>query len=120
MILGCRSSDRPEDPAPAPPEYASAEAPRQIDLDKTRRTFVDNCAPCHGEQGVGDGPASVGLAPKPASFSAHGFLSSRSDGYLLWRISEGKPGTAMSSFKDSLALEERLALITFLRREWER
>jgi high-affinity iron transporter len=82
--------------------------------------FEENCAPCHGDEGRGDGPGSVGLSPHPAHFADPGFLSSRSDGYLFWRISEGKPGTAMPSFKDSLSGDERLALVRYLRATWQR
>ena len=28
------------------------------------------CTPCHGPSGGGDGPASAGLTPKPASFAS--------------------------------------------------
>ncbi len=38
-----------------------------------------------------------------------------SDAYLYYRISEGKPGTAMPSFHGALAEPERWALVAYLR-----
>jgi mono/diheme cytochrome c family protein len=44
--------------APAPDEGAVA-----------KEIFANRCTPCHGPKGMGDGPASAGLTPKPANFS---------------------------------------------------
>jgi mono/diheme cytochrome c family protein len=43
-----------------------AEAPGDAAAGKV--VFLQNCAPCHGADGRGDGPASAGLNPKPANF----------------------------------------------------
>lgn len=109
------------DPEPVPAPYAGLELPsHDVDLAVARRSFEDNCAPCHDEGGTGHGPGSVGLDPPPAPLSGEGYLGARSDAYLFWRISEGKPGTAMPSFKHSLSAEERWQIIAYLRSALDR
>ena len=45
--------------------------------DDGRRLFVENCALCHGRQGLGDGPAGAGLKPGPADLTR---ISARNGG----------------------------------------
>jgi mono/diheme cytochrome c family protein len=109
------------DPEPVPPPYAGLRLPAAArDVETGERLFVDNCAPCHDEGGTGHGPGSVGLTKMPAALSSPGFLAARSDAYLFWRISEGKAGTPMPSFRQSLSAEERWAIIRWLREAWQR
>ena len=42
-----------------------------------RQDFSDNCAACHGAGGTGDGPATAGLARKPADLTG---ISARNGG----------------------------------------
>jgi high-affinity iron transporter len=79
------------------------------------RVFRENCATCHGERADGHGPASTGLAPPPADFRSGAVLAKHSDAYLFYRISTGKPGTAMPSFHGVLGEPERWQVITYLR-----
>jgi mono/diheme cytochrome c family protein len=79
------------------------------------RIFRANCAPCHGEGADGHGPASVGLVPPPANFRSGAVLAQHSDAYLYYRVSVGKPGTAMPSFHGVLDETERWQVITYLR-----
>ena len=34
-----------------------------------QRFFLDNCATCHGVEGIGNGPAAAGLNPPPANLT---------------------------------------------------
>jgi mono/diheme cytochrome c family protein len=79
------------------------------------RLFLQNCASCHGERADGHGPASVGLTPPPADFRAGKVLAQHSDAYLYFRMSTGKPGTAMPSFHGVLDETERWQVIAYLR-----
>ena len=109
------------DPEPVPPPYAGLRLPAGAgDPELGKRTFLDNCAPCHDEGGTGHGPGSVGLTKMPAALSSPGFLAARSDAYLFWRVSEGKAGTPMPSFRQTLSTEERWAVIRWLRESWQR
>jgi mono/diheme cytochrome c family protein len=109
------------DPEPVPAPYAGLRLPGgTADAEAGKRVFVDNCAPCHDEGGTGHGPGSAGLTKMPAALSSPGFLAARSDAYLFWRISEGKAGTPMPSFRQTLSAEERWAVIRWLRETWKR
>ncbi|MBI3767935.1 MAG: cytochrome c [Deltaproteobacteria bacterium] len=77
--------------------------------------FESNCVSCHGEHADGRGVAAAGLAPPPAKFRDSDVLAQHSDSYLFYRITEGKPGTAMPSFRGALAENERWAVIAYLR-----
>lgn len=81
--------------------------------------YEANCAACHGPGGNGDGPASMGLDPKPAGLADPHMMEELSDGYLFWRVSEGgafEPfNSAMPPWKDLLAEGDRWQVITFLR-----
>jgi mono/diheme cytochrome c family protein len=82
-----------------------------------KELFEKHCATCHGQAGMGDGPAGVSLDP-PASPVAH---TSRmmGDDYLFWRISEGGLGapfnSAMPGWKDILEEQARWQVISHLR-----
>ena len=79
------------------------------------RVFKENCATCHGDQADGHGPAATGLEPPPANFRSGSVLAQHSDAYLFYRVSAGKPGTAMPSFHGALGETERWQVVTYLR-----
>jgi len=101
-----------------PAEYAGRTNPHRGDHDAVRAgaaLFQENCATCHGTDADGRGPASVGLVPPPANFRGSDVLARHSDAYLFFRVSEGKPGTAMPSFHGALGESERWSVIAYLR-----
>ena len=77
--------------------------------------FRDNCTSCHGDGADGRGPAAPGLTPAPADLRGSRVIPEHSDAYLFYRVSEGKPGTAMPSFRGTLDEHERWALVSYLR-----
>lgn len=78
------------------------------------RLFADNCAVCHGDGGLGDGPTAESLPTKPANLTeAH--VQALSDGALFYIISHGKPDTPMPPWENVLEEEERWQVINFLR-----
>jgi len=79
------------------------------------RIFHESCASCHGDEADGRGPAAGGLVPPPANFASGPILGRHSDAYLYWRISAGKPGTAMPSFHGVLGETERWQVVGYLR-----
>lgn len=76
--------------------------------------YVSYCAPCHGNKGKGDGPASASLNPKPADHTSAA-IQSESDGTLYYKISEGHGHTAMPPFKSVLTVDQRWAVINYIR-----
>ena len=72
------------------------------------------CAPCHGNNGRGDGPAATSLHPKPADHTSAA-VQAESDGTLFYKISEGHPSTAMPPFKAVLHPDQRWSIINYIR-----
>ena len=94
-----------QNPLPSDPETIAA----------GRALYQTHCAACHGEQGLGDGPAAAGLSPPPANLRWTLARPMTSDGYLMWTISKGGPALGMPSFQDALGEVDRWKIIRFLR-----
>lgn len=65
--------------------------------------YTANCALCHGDDGRGQGEASIGLEPPPADFTDGEWKTG--DGSLAAirnTIENGSPGTAMIGWKGTL------------------
>ena len=75
--------------------------------------FKTNCAACHGETGLGDGPAGAALDPAPKNLAELQTLAS--DDYLFWRINTGKVGTSMIPWKGILTVEQIWQVVSFIR-----
>jgi mono/diheme cytochrome c family protein len=75
--------------------------------------FKNNCVPCHGGQGHGDGPAGAALDPKPKNLAV--FAPMVGDDYLYWRINAGKEGTSMVAWKGVLTEEQIWQVVSFIR-----
>ena len=90
---------------PTPPaEYASKANPSAGNADalaKGKEQYTAVCLACHGEKGLGDGPAGAALTPKPGNLQTAAKESS--DAYLFWRINEGG---AMAPFKSSMPAQK--------------
>ena len=76
--------------AKIPAEYAGLTNPIPADaasLERGAALYATNCASCHGDGGMGDGPAGTALDPAPAPVAHTSQMMA--DDYLFWRISEG-------------------------------
>jgi mono/diheme cytochrome c family protein len=114
------NSPRPEPPA----EYANLKNPLQptpANLAQGQTVFAANCAPCHGTDGTGNGPAASALNPKPADFATpiHAKLP---DGYYFWRVTKGgsvppfaAAGSAMPPWESSLNPNQRWLVILYVK-----
>ncbi|MBI4861467.1 MAG: cytochrome c [Candidatus Riflebacteria bacterium] len=79
-------------------------------LERGGQLYDSNCVPCHGVNGRGDGPAAVGLNPRPRDLS-------RPDGWkngprlsgIFTTLEKGIPGSAMAAF-EVLSPPDRMAL----------
>ncbi|WP_426417032.1 c-type cytochrome [Aestuariirhabdus sp. LZHN29] len=79
--------------------------------------YQQQCAVCHGVQGVGDGVAANSLTPPPAVLDQLIQVPMAADEYLLWSISEGgKPfGTDMPAFKEQLSENDIWKIVAYMR-----
>lgn len=106
--------------APIPEAYAGMTNPVAADeasLLRGAEHYAQYCVSCHGEAGMGDGPAGASFDPPPAPI-AH---TSRmlGDDYLYWRISEGgshEPfASVMPRWQDVLDEDDRWDVINYVR-----
>jgi mono/diheme cytochrome c family protein len=108
--------------ADPPDEFAGLTNPFAGDADaiaEGKVIFEDKCQECHGAEGVGDGPRSVNLNPKPVDLSDGTVMANRSDGYIFWRVTKGglmEPfNSGMRAFEMSLTEEQRWQVISYIR-----
>ncbi|NJN53624.1 MAG: cytochrome c [Anaerolineae bacterium] len=80
-----------------------------------KELFTENCVPCHGPLGQGDGPTAASLYPPPANF-ASGHTATHPDGDLYYWILNGVPDTQMPPFADKVSKEEAWHLVNYVRR----
>ena len=81
---------------PFPPTNESLTIGRQI--------YKLRCQSCHGIEGLGDGPASYNLNPRPADLSVH--VPLHPEAALFDFVKHGIPGTAMLPLEDELTDDE--------------
>lgn len=101
----------------APPEANKIVNP--ITGDKTsneagRALYSIYCVACHGENGKGDGPASLSIKTKPADHSCEK-IQKQTDGAIFWKITEGRSNNIMASYRSILTDNERWMLVNYIR-----
>lgn len=87
--------------------------PRLPDPARGRALYRELCTSCHGERGMGDGPAGRGLEPPPANFHDAARMARRSVHGLYNSITLGVHGTAMTSYAQ-LPEDDRWALAFYV------
>jgi mono/diheme cytochrome c family protein len=80
---------------------------------KGQAIYKKHCQMCHGEKGIGDGPAGKRLNPKPQDFTDKERMASKTDEYLFKDITKGEG--PMPSFERKLKEEERWMVIHYIR-----
>ena len=95
------------EPSDAPPRDSGGVSGQAV--------FAANCATCHGDGGLGDGPAATGLEPPPADLTDGAWTTG--DGSLQAitnTIEHGSPGTAMIGWKGTLTDAEIAAVAAWV------
>jgi mono/diheme cytochrome c family protein len=82
-------------------------------LAEAKSVFLVNCAGCHGENGDGNGPASVVLPRKAANFADAEMMAMMTDGELFWKMSTGR--APMPAWQDLLPVRQRWELVNYVR-----
>ena len=77
-----------------PADYAGKTSPGG-DAAAGQTVYTQNCTSCHGEKGLGDGPAGAALDPHPGNLQTAS--KDASDAYLFWIISEGGAAASRSA-----------------------
>ncbi len=84
------------------------------DAKRGKIAYNSRCAFCHGSDGKGDGPAAAQLKPPPTNLTTQTFWKDATPETIKTVIENGKPGTAMTSFKASLKADQIDDIITYL------
>jgi len=82
-------------------------------LTRGAEVFRTSCVSCHGTLGRGDGPAGLGLEPKPADLTDPAALADQSPLDYYRRITMGVVGTAMPGFELRLPPQDRWAVALY-------
>ena len=86
--------------------------PTAKNLKHGQQLFLQNCSPCHGPTGTGDGSVVHLLLHKPANLMT-GVSKNLPDGYIYGYIRNG--GIWMPSYNDAMSSTERWEVVTYLR-----
>lgn len=117
----------PEETA-APGQTVATQAEVDPDISKIAKPWEENadmamhgkfvykntCAVCHGDKGLGDGPAGLALKPPPRNFVEGKWKRGGDSISLYTTLQKGLEGTLMVSFKQ-LPKADRWALVQFVR-----
>lgn len=96
--LGAVACGKSEAPAAPPAEKAAVKTPPPspatptavaANADDPKEVFKTRCVMCHGEDGKGDGPASVALNPKPRNYTDPTWQKSVTDDQIKKTITGG-------------------------------
>ena len=99
-----------------PAEYANKQPPFSLTSSNTinqgKALYNSDCAPCHGTDGKGDGPAAASLNPPPLDFASQ-YAKNMPLDFYYWRISTGVANTAMPAWGNSLSSDQIWQVIAY-------
>jgi cytochrome c553 len=81
-IAGVACSDPPAGGAATAKKAAGAAASDGAPSAAAKEMFTSRCAPCHGNEGKGDGPGATALNPKPRNYTDAAWQKSVTDDQL--------------------------------------
>jgi mono/diheme cytochrome c family protein len=114
VLSACGGAESAATPETIPAEFAGKANPLGADAAVAgAEIYKTYCLACHGEQGLGDGPAGAGLSPKPQNLPE--LAATMGDDYIFWRISKGVPGTSMVGWQGTLDDEKIWQVVAFIR-----
>jgi len=87
-------------------------------LAEGEKLFKANCSSCHGEDGAGNGPASIGLNPAPRNFtSKDNWINGTKLSQIYTTLQEGLAPSAMVSY-DYLLPKDKFAVAEYIRKDF--
>ena len=123
-LLGCsKPAPPPPETKPAPPPPPAVVVPRAPSAE-AQDVFYQKCVVCHGDHGMGDGPGSAALNPKPRSFSDQAWQAKTTDAHIAKTIVEGGVSVglspAMAANPDLAQKPEVVAELVKIVRQWRK
>lgn len=99
--------------------FAPASGHTHGDMAQGQKLYLENCSPCHGENGDGQGPGARMLPVKPANHTDGATMNQRSDEELSAIIVKGGAAVGRSPFMpgwDGQLSEKQIrSLIAYIR-----
>jgi len=116
FTIACESDDRESDGHDGRRPAAARKVSPEV-IAKGHETYRKTCAPCHGDAGKGDGPASKIFKPPPRDHTDAAYMDTITDDDMQKTINmggalKGKP--AMPSHP-AIRGEEMTALVAYVR-----
>jgi mono/diheme cytochrome c family protein len=98
LIIGSNCKKKSDEGAGM--EGSAPAAAMDADATKGKELYTSNaCNSCHGDSGMGDGPAGAALNPKPRNFKdTAGYKQGASEDEVAATLEKGVPGTAMAPY----------------------
>lgn len=88
---------------------------RPPSLARGAAVYREQCLPCHGPSGRGDGPKASHLeGPRPASLADREAMRGVSPVDVFRKLTIGVAETAMPEFEETLSVEDRWAVATYV------
>lgn len=87
--------------------------PTPDSIAKGQAIFKKNCQMCHGEKGMGDGPAGQRLNPRPRNFTDKSKMQKMTDEEMFKDITKGEG--PMPAFEHKLSETDRWHVINYVR-----
>lgn len=69
LFPGCNDGGAETSAPTAPSATVNQPVARVSEIEHGKAVYAAYCAVCHGEKGMGDGPAGAGLSPRPLNFT---------------------------------------------------
>jgi len=85
-----------------------------LNLAEGKAIFDKSCASCHGATGRGDGPAGVGLNPKPPAIGTVEHMRGVTPALTYRVLSVGIAGTPMAGYAATLTPEQRWNVVAYV------
>ncbi len=92
---------------------------RPPSLARGARVYREQCAACHGDAGLGDGPKAKTLeGPPPANLADAAVMAATPPVEVFRKVTIGVPGTAMPEFESTLSDDDRWAVTAYALTLW--
>jgi high-affinity iron transporter len=85
-----------------------------VDVARGRAIYEQNCVPCHGVTGAGDGPAAKTIVPRPATIGRSELMHDVTPALMYRIMSVGIPATMMAGWAPKLSSDDRWAVIAYV------
>lgn len=85
-----------------------------VDVARGKTLYEENCVPCHGATGAGDGPVAKALVPPPATIGQSELMHAVTPALMYRIVTVGVQGTMMAGWASTLSSDERWAVIAYV------